>query len=250
MLAWIVGTVLFFIIIGIIWAAISLLAFLTSLLFKSAKPIGAIVYISAALGVIFQILLIIWFFLTTIALIRAHAWLFGIIFFFFLGGIIMGFYQFLATAVLVIPMFFYEKAEGKLKSAQINHLKKSTKSEHAVNRGIQLQDEKNLEKAIHKLEKLIFTNGINDNLVEGAQQYHDKLWIKYNSESETSKYPHIYFLLYELQGLIYHTMNDIVQSDACLTVANAIPANNGVQYAFISNIGERWAVNRGYRIKS
>jgi hypothetical protein len=50
MLAWIVGTVLFFIIIGIIWAVISLLAFLISLLFKSTKPIGAIVYILLFLG--------------------------------------------------------------------------------------------------------------------------------------------------------------------------------------------------------
>jgi len=105
---------------AVIWFAISSTAYLISSLTKNKLALGAIIGISTIANVILSLFMGIWFLYTTYHLIFIDkSILLGLLFFFILGGFIIGIYTAILGFFTAIPLFFYDKLENELEKQNI-----------------------------------------------------------------------------------------------------------------------------------
>ncbi len=111
-------TLLVFVGIGVFWAAVSVGAYILSSIIHSNKPIGLVVALTVIMKIILMIYLFIWYVGVSFSLFKEGEIIFGLIFVFFLGGLIMGIYSFLANLIIIIPSYFSDKYEKNLEYDQ------------------------------------------------------------------------------------------------------------------------------------
>lgn len=102
------------------------------------------------------------------------------------------------------------------------------------------EDEHKLKQGISRIERLLADGSLTVKQINSAQNYRDRLWAKYDSDDDTDKYPYIYFLLYEFQGLICRAQGKHEDARANLMVAAAISSRMERNYSFISKGAYKW----------
>lgn len=114
----------------VIYTFVSAVAYVLAVAFKSRIPVNIVVGAAVGVQLLISLFVFVWFIATTFTLFKNGEIIFGLVFFFFLGGLIMWLYSTLYSLLAAIPVYFLTKIDTKLNDRETEALDSSAQRVH------------------------------------------------------------------------------------------------------------------------